>query len=159
MDHDLPTQTLGEHWEDVVADLETTAEELQAEEWRTVTLHPGDVTSIPGDNGPAGLDVMVAGNEFEALQDELEAGAEFTETAVFRRAAGGVMFMVYVLRDPNREVAALFPAFYPQQGEAAQALADHAHDSGQLHVYVRPLNRERVITFTIEKPELVFPSD
>lgn len=160
MDPDLPTQTLRERWEEVEADLDATAEEIAAEGWTTLTLHVGDVTSYPGhDDEPARLDVMVADNEFEALEAHLGAGAQFDETAVFRQASGGVMFLVCVLRDPEREVAALFPAFYPRKGEAARALADHAHETGRLQVVVRPLDRRRSVAFTIEDPELVFPVD
>jgi hypothetical protein len=160
MDIDLPKPALREHWEDVEADLHATAEELAAEGWTTLTLHTGDVTSYPDDaDGPARLDVMVADNEFDALESHVRAGAEFDETAVFRQASGGVMFLVCVLRDPEREVAALFPAFYPQKGKAARALADHSHEAGQLRVVVRPLDRRRSVAFTIEDPELVFPTD
>ncbi|MFB6360480.1 MAG: hypothetical protein ABEH59_04075 [Halobacteriales archaeon] len=160
MDHDLPSESLSEHWEDLEADLEATARELEADGWTTVTLHPGDVTTrIREAESDSGLDVMVADNEFDRLEAELEAEAEFGETAVFRRAAGGIMFLVFVLRDPDAEVAAVFPAFYPQEGDDARTLADRAHETGQLNVFVHPLKRDRVVTFTIEKPELVFPSD
>lgn len=160
MDRDLPTQALRDRWEDVVTDLDATAEELRADGWTTVALHPGDVTTrVRESDASGGFDVMVASNEFDALEAQIEAGAAFEETAVFRRAAGGVMFLVCVLRDPEREVAALVPVFYPQQGEAARALAERTHDAGELHVFVRPLDRERVVTFTIEDPGLVFPTE
>ena len=158
MDVDLPTQALRDHWEDVEADLEATAEELDAEGWTTVALHAGDVTTRLGrDGGQSGLDVLVPGNEFEELRDQVEAGAAFSETAVFRQAAGGVAFLVCVLRDPDRRVAVLVPAYYPQQGEDARLLAEHTHDVGQVDLLVRPLSRDRVVAFTIEDPELVFP--
>ncbi|MDZ7702461.1 MAG: hypothetical protein U5J98_10615 [Halobacteriales archaeon] len=102
---------------------------------------------------------MVASNEFDALEAHLGAGVEFEETAVYRQAAGGVMFLVCVLRDPDRQVAALFPAFYPQRGQAAGKLAAHAHEAGSLRIYVRPLQVERTVTFLIEEPSLVFPED
>lgn len=160
MDDDLPTQALRERWEDVEADLEATAEELSAEGWTTVTLHPGDVTTRVGrDGGSAGLDVMVAGNEFEELTEQVEAGAAFSETAVFREASGGVAFLVCVLRDPDRRIAVLVPAFYPQTGEDARALAERAHEAGEVDLLVRPLSRERVVTFTVDDPELVFPRE
>ena len=160
MDEDLPKRTVRDRWEDVEADLEATADELEADGWTTITLHAGDVTSRTGvGDRPPGLDVMVAGNEFEALEAELEAGAEFTESAVFREASAGVVFLVCVLRDPERRVAALFPAYYPQQGRAAGELAEHAREAGRLRVYVRPLQPERAYTFMIEKPSLVFPDD
>ena len=158
MDEDLPKQALGERWEDVEADLEALAADLDADGWTTVTLHAGDVTTLPGGDGqPAGLDVMVPGNEFESLEEQLETGAAFEETAVFREASGGVAFLVFVLRDPERGAAVLVPAFYPQQGRDARALADHALEAGAVDVHVRPLSRERVVTFTVEAPELVFP--
>lgn len=160
MDEDLPKRAVRDRWEDVEADLEATATELEEEGWTTVTLHAGDVTSRTGiGDRPPGLDVVVPTNEFEELEAELEAGAAFGETAVFREAAGGVMFLVCVLRDPERQVAALFPAYYPRRGQAAGELAEHAHESGRLRVYVRPLQVERTVTFSIEKPELVFPEE
>lgn len=160
MDVDLPTQALRNRWEDVEADLEATAAELEAEGWTTVTLHAGDVTTrVGGDGESAGLSVMVAGDEFDALEQQLAAGAEFGETAVFRRAAGGVAFLACVLRDPDREVAVLVPAFYPQRGRDARTLAEHALEAGEVRLHVHPLRRDRVVTFTIEDPELVFPGD
>lgn len=159
MDVDLPTQSLRDHWAEVEADAEATADELAADGWTTVTLHPGDVTThLGGNDRPAGLAVMVADNEFEAVTAQLEAGATFDHSAVFRQAAGGVAFLVFVMRDPDLEIAVLVPAFYPQRGEAAMAIADATRDAGGVHVHVRPLGRDRVVTFTIDDPSLVFPS-
>lgn len=160
MDVDLPTQALRDHWDDVVADLEATAAELQAEDWTAVTLHPGDVTTRTGrDDAPAGLDLLVADNEFEAVTAQMDAGASFEETAVFRQASGGVTFVGCVMRDPDTRAAILIPAFYPQRGEDAQTLAAHARDVGEVRVHVRPLRRDRMVTFTIDDPALVFPAD
>lgn len=158
MDVDLPTAALRDRWEDLEADLEASADELEAEGWTTVTLHAGDVTTLPDDNPPA-LAVLVPGNEFGPLEDHLADGVAFTETAVYRSAAGGVAFLLCVLRDPDRGVAALLPAFYPQRGRAAQALAAHARDTGEVHFQVHPLSRDRAVTFTIDEPGLVFPED
>lgn len=160
MDVDLPTQALRSRWEDVVADLDATAAELAADGWTTVTLHAGDATTVlPDGDRSAGIDVLVPGNEFAALESTLDAGRTFSDTAVFRQAAGGVAFLVCVFRDPEAKVAALVPAFYPQRGERAMALAEHALAAGMVDLHVHPLSRERTITFTIEKPELVFPED
>lgn len=158
MDIDLPSQALLDRWADVEADLEATANELEAEGWSTIPLHAGDVTTRPTGDHP-GLDVMVPGNEFEAIQAELEAGTSFNETAVFRSAAGGVAFLLCVLRDPNRRVAVLVPAFYPQRGDDALALAEHARSAGMVHLHVRPLRRDRVVTITVDDPALVFPDE
>lgn len=158
MDVDLPTAALRDRWEDLEADLEATAEELEAEGWTTVTLHAGDVTTRP-DGEPPALAVLVPGNELEALEAHLAGGVAFTETAVYRSAASGVAFLVCVLRDPDRRVAALLPAFYPQRGRAAQTLAEHARDTGELHFQVHPLSGDRAVTVTIDEPGLVFPED
>jgi hypothetical protein len=158
MDPDLPTQGLQQRWDDVEEDLRATAAELDADGWSTVTLHPADVTSRP-DADPPGLDVMVPSNEFDDLEAELKAGATFADSAVFRSAAGGVAFLLCVLRDPDRRVAALVPAFYPQEGTGAQALAVHAADAGVVHLHIHPLRRDRVVTFSIDDPALVFPAD
>jgi len=160
MDHDLPSQALEDHWAEVTSDLDATAAELAAEGWTTVSLHPGDVTTHPGgDDRAPGLDVLIPDNEFDALVAELTAGAAFDESAVYRQAAGGVAFLICVLRDPDRMVAALVPVYYPQRGRDAMALADHATDVGDVHLHLQPLRRDRVVTVTIDDPSLVFPRD
>lgn len=155
MDVDLPSESLRNHWDDLVADLEATAEAYEAEGWSTLALHPGDVTTRTDDL--AGLGVMVAGNEFEALAGLLDDGATFTETHVYRSAAGGVAFLVCALRDPARAVAVLVPAFYPQRGRSVEALAERARDAGAVDLHVHPLSRDRVVSVTIDDPDLVFP--
>lgn len=158
MDVDLPSQALRDHWDDLVADLEATAAELEAADWDALALHVGDVTTATtGD--PPGLDVLVPHNEYKALVETVSDGAAFDETAVYRRAAGGVTFLLFVLRDPGRRAAVLIPAFYPQRGDDAAALAEHAHTAGVVHVLVRPLERDRAVTFAIDDPDLVFPDD
>lgn len=158
MDVDLPTQAVRDRWEDLEADLDATAAELEAEGWTTVPLHVGDVTTRPRADPPA-FEVLVPGNEFAALGTHLDAGVAFAETAVYRSAGGGVVFLLCVWRDPDARVAALFPAFYPHRGRDAMALADHARDAGAVHFRVRTLSRDRAVTFTIEDPALVFPDE
>lgn len=160
MDVDLPSAALREHWDDVVSDLEAAAADLEAAGWSTLSLHAGDVTTRPGDGGtPAGLSVLVPSNDFEQLEALLADGATLDETAVYRSAAGGVVFLVCSLRDPDRQTAVLFPAFFPQRGDAARRLAERAHAAGALDVHVHPLSGDRVVTVTIEDPALVFPRD
>lgn len=158
MDVDLPSQALRDHWTGVVEDLEAQAAAYEDEGWSTLALHPGDVTTLT-EGDLEGLGVMVAGDEFSALRSLVDDGVAFTETEVFRSAAGGVAFVVCALLDPDRDVAVLVPAFYPQRGRSASALAERAREAGAVDLHVYPLSRERVVTVTVGDPALVFPPE
>lgn len=158
MDADVPSGAVRDHWDDLIADLEATASELEEAGWTALALHAGDVTTVPSAD-PPGLDVLVPDDEYEALEAAVGDGAAVGETAVYRRGAGGVAFLLFVLRDPDRRTAVLVPAFYPQLGDDAAALAEHARAAGVVHLLVRPLERDRAVTFAIDDPSLVFPAD
>lgn len=156
MDRDLPSSALRDHWQDVIADLEAMAEAYEDEGWTALALHAGDVTSKTGDD-LVGLSVLVPGDEFEALADLMDDGLAVAETEVYRSAAGGVAFLVCAALDPEQQVAVLVPAFYPQHGTSARALAEHAHEAGQVDLHIHPLSRDRAYSVTVKDPSLVFP--
>ncbi|WP_321112703.1 DUF7529 family protein [Halorussus salinisoli] len=141
-----------EFWDDIIADMEATAGEYEADGWDTLQLHPGDVTVlVPGDGDERfGLDVLAPNDEFEQLEALLEDEASFDAYEVFRAMADRLVLFVVAMEDRDREIAVLYPAYYDAQN--AQAMLKAARSAGEMRTYVRTLTDEQ-IEFTHEEPE------
>lgn len=146
-----------EYWEEMIGDMEVTAEEYEADGWETVQLHPGDVTPlVPSQDDPRfGLDVLVPGDEFEAVEELLDGGVSFDAYEVFQASADGLMLFVVAMKDPDAEVAVLYPAYYDIQN--ANQMLKAAESAGEMRTYVRTLTNEQV-EFTHEEPANFAPS-
>lgn len=151
-----PFAKLSNHWEDMLADMEATAEEYREQGWQTLELHPGDVTALAPDeeDDTFGLDVLVPGDEFDDLEARVEGGASFDSYQVFRGEGSGLVLLVVAMEDEANELAVLFPAYFdPSQNsefrEAAMA-------EGAMYSHVRPLDKRNIVTFTHDDPELFF---
>jgi hypothetical protein len=140
-----------EYWDDIMADMEATAAEYEAEGWDTVQLHPGDVTAlVPGeDDQRFGIDVLVPDDEFAEVEALLESGVTFDAYEAFRAMADALVLFVVAMEDREQEVAVLYPAYYDAKN--AQAMLKAAQDAGEMRSYVRTLSQEQ-IEFTHEEP-------
>ena len=140
-----------EYWDEMIADMEATAAEYEADGWETIQLHSGDVTTMtPDEDDPEfGLNVLVPDDEFEAVEDLVEGGVTFDCYEVFRALADGLVLFVVAMEDHDEEVAVLYPAYYDAQN--AQGMLAAAKQAGEMRTYVRTLQRDR-IEFTHEEP-------
>ena len=143
-----PFERVAEPWEAVVADMEATAEGYREADWAVLELHPGDVTV-----DEQGLDVLVPGDEFEALE-EIAVEATFGSYEVYRAAESGMVFALVVLEDTETERAVCCPIYYER--EAIEGVRERIGD-GVLYTHIRPLNDDRTVTFSYEEPELFVP--
>lgn len=153
-----PFAQLANHWDDMIADMEATAAEYREQGWDVLELHPGDVTALAPteDRERFGLDVLVPGNEFDELQTLVEAGTSFDSYKVYRGEGSGLVLLLVVMEDSEREQTVVFPAYYnPAQSTDMQQAA---HDAGTMYSHVRPLDERAIVTFTHDEPALFFPS-
>ncbi|UPW02031.1 hypothetical protein M0R88_08030 [Halorussus gelatinilyticus] len=155
---DIPGTHLraAEFWDDIVADMEATADEYETQGWETLQLHPGDVTALVPDEDDEefGLDVLVPDDEFGELESLLDGDASFDSYEVFRATADGLVLFVVAMEDPDEEVAVLYPAYYDAQN--AQPMLAAAERAGEMRTYVRTLTNEQV-EFTHREPENFAP--
>lgn len=148
-----------ENWDRVVADLEATAAEYEAEGWEALQLHPGDVVALSGEYGDrVGLDVLVPDDEYRELEGLLEDGVSFDAYQVFKAGSAGMVYLVVAMEDSDAEVAVLYPAYYRPADPDTQKLLDRAHDEGELRSYVRRLSGEYVV-LNHDQPELFAPPE
>lgn len=140
-----------EFWDDIVADMEATAEEYEADGWETLQIHPGDVTTlVPDENDPRfGLDVLTPDDEFAEVQQLLAGDVSFDSYEVFRAMADGLLLFVVAMEDADAEVAVLYPAYYDVQN--SQAMLKAAENAGEMRTYLRTLTHDQ-IEFTHEEP-------
>ncbi|QCJ45677.1 MULTISPECIES: DUF7529 family protein [Haloprofundus] len=162
-------------WEAVVADMEATAEAYREEGWETTELHPGDVVPLSnvdigldvedelgGDEtdvseerpGWSGLDVLLPGNEFTAVEGVVEAST-FDESEVLRTRENGVVLAVVVMKASGEKRAVFVPLYYDIADIAGVASA--ARSVGRLEVALRPLSNDQRVLFALDDPELVLP--
>ncbi|MFT4890867.1 MAG: hypothetical protein ACI9YT_001788 [Halobacteriales archaeon] len=146
-------------WDDVLEDMEATAEEYRDEGWQVLEIHPGDVASPDGEEGGRwGLDVLVPDDEFEELEHLIEVEEfAFDESEVYRATGQGLVLLVVAILDHDTEVAVLFPAYYDvNQG---RTMIERATGAGEMHTHLRPLDLENVVTFTHDDPSLFMPPE
>jgi hypothetical protein len=150
---DIPGTHLraAEFWDDIVSDMEATAEEYEADGWETLQIHPGDVTTlVPSEDDPRfGLDVLAPDDEFEAVQELLAGDVSFDSYEVFRAMADGLLLFVVAMEDADAEVAVLYPAYYDVKN--SQAMLKAAESAGEMRTYLRTLTHDQ-IEFTHEEP-------
>ena len=143
-------------WDEVVDDMEATAEEYRESGWDPIELHPGDVTALPPDHERFGLDVLVPDDEFETVRAAVEAeDASFDDVEVYRASTGGTVFLVVAVRDEATSTVALVPAFYGVR--EAQETLEGANERGELPVHLRTLSNEEIVTFEPDDPTPLFP--
>lgn len=149
-----------EFWEDVVADMEVTADEYREAGWTALELHPGDVTVMTQseDDDRYGLNVLLPGDEFEELSTLVDdRGVEFDSYSVYKGMGSGLVFVVVAMESPTDELAVVHPAFYDR--EDAQDMLATADREGELPIHLRPLSADQYVTFTHEDPSAFFPED
>lgn len=148
-------------WEDVIEDLEATAAEYAEDGWETVVCHPGDVTPLPTASAVVndvavdrlGLDLLLPGNEFEAVTDAVE-GVSFEEYDAYRGESGSVVFAVIVMKGDD-DTAVCFPIYY--DADDARVMLKRASEAGELRTYLRPLDDSQRVVFSHADPERLFP--
>lgn len=147
-------------WEEVTADVEATAEEYREAGWSVTELHPGDVAPVPSrldtvESETFGLNVIVPGEEFEAVEELAEAAA-FDSYDAYGAERGGTVFLAVVLLAEEAGQAVAVPLYY-ETSEAAPML-ERAADAGEMRIIVRSLSTERRVVFTQADPESLFPA-
>ncbi|MEF8773189.1 MAG: hypothetical protein V5A23_00300 [Halobacteriales archaeon] len=145
-------------WQDVIADMEATAEGYRERGWTVVEVHPGDVAVPEGrEGGRWGLDVLVPDGEFDEMERLVEGDPAFDESEVYRGKSGGLVLLVVAMLDPDTEHAILFPVYYDEK--RARDVLDRAIEEGELPTHLRPLDERAVVTFRHEAVDLFLPDD
>lgn len=144
-------------WDQVIADVEATADEYREDGWDAVEIHPGEVT-VRTEGDRVGLDVLVPNDEFERLQSLLADGVTLDGCRVFRATNEGVVFLVVAMEGPDAETAVVYPAYYDASDPDVRDLLRHARAEGELRSYLRILTGEYV-ELSHEDPALFVPDD
>ena len=153
MDRPTVPPAVADRWRELLDDAETTAEGYRADGYRTLVVHPGDVTPLSGT--PFGLDVVAPPDEYgtlEALVDD----AAFEASDVYRTEVDDVRLLIIVVEGATggdaTDAAVVVPAFLPV--DAGDDLAARAREEGVMYTHVRPPAEDARVTFTHDDPEL-----
>ncbi|MFC5972692.1 hypothetical protein ACFPYI_15250 [Halomarina salina] len=154
---DEPTSVKGlggvaDYWDDIVGDMETTAEEYRERGWETLCLHPGQVWP---DFERDAFDVLLPDSEYEALVEFVDAG-DVNDYDAFRAEVSMVFFLL-VLRDEQRKRAVLLPGYY-DFGHAKKLYYGMA-EGQSLGISTRRLREDGTVEFVLDRPEQFFPQE
>lgn len=156
-DERAPGGTVGAYWDRVIEDMEATADQFEERGWDALTLRPGDVTPVVGDDvDVAGFDVLLPDDEWHGLLDVVE-NATLDECDVYSTSVENTSFCVVAMQDLTAETAVLFPIYFDRNGDDATALREHAESTGSVRARLRRLQQDRLVTFELAEPALVFP--
>ena len=164
-----PLSGLTELWEDTIADMEATAAEFRDAGWETVELHPGAVTPLPAgetNEGYAdervGLDVLVPGNEFDAvkqavggLDGEEGTAVSYDEYEAFRAEADSVVFVVVAMKSEEAGTTVLIPLYYKL--DEADETVRRVSERDEMRLFVRPLDDSERVVFSQQSPDGLLP--
>lgn len=145
------------YWEQVMEDMEATAEEYRDRGWQAIPIHPGDVAVFSEDLDRTGIELLPPDNEFDELAEAFDDAGGFESAQVLRAETKGSVYVVVVLEDEPTETAVLLPAYY-SPGEQ-EDFVDMIKSEGEVRIHVRPLDERRVLTFTHQDPELFLPEE
>lgn len=145
------------NWQQVMEDMETTAEEYRDRGWQAIPIHPGDVAVFSEALDRTGIELLPPDNEFDKLAKAFDAAAGFESAEVLRAETAGSVYVVVVLEDEPTETAALLPAYYSPSEQ--EEFVDMIQSDGEVRIHVRPLNERRVLTFSHEDPTLFLPEE
>lgn len=152
MDRPTVPPAVADRWRELLDDAETTAEGC-ADGYRTLVVHPGDVTPLSGT--PFGLDVVAPPDEYEAFETLVDDAA-FGASHVYRTEADDVRLFIVVVEGVTGsdagDTAVVAPAFLP--ADASDGLAARAREEGVMYTHVRPPAEDARVTFTHDDPEL-----
>lgn len=155
MSADRPFEAVVGHWDAVVEEMEATAEQYRNAGWRTVEIHPGDVTVVPADNEQFGIVAIAPDDEFAELL-ELVEGRAFDAYEVFRGDTDEMVFALVVVQADDREAAVFLPVYYERNADGEGELRKH---DGELYTRVRNLKGDEVVEFSHDDPEPLFPEE
>lgn len=146
-------------WAGLMDSMNDIAEDYQAEDWSTTVLHPGTVVTYPAEHDQVGFVLVVADNEFAALEAAIDGEpAGFDSFDIYRRVESSAVLLILAIEDNDRRSVVLLPAIY----EAADdpTFEERAVDAGQVTVTVRTLtDAGPEVSFVHEDPDLFFPED
>lgn len=157
-DVDPAADAVTDHWEQVLADMSELAADYRERGWDAYEVHPGDVTTVTeADPDRHGLELLAPDNEFDPIEDAVDAGAAFDSATVYRAMTNGVMFLLVVLEDEATEAAVLLPTYYSPVED--DAFVDYLEGTMAVAIHVRPLDQRTILTFHADDPSLFLPDE
>ena len=148
----VPEAATGNHWKQLVLEMEGMADRHRSAGWATTVLHP-TASGVVDDPEP-GIGVVVPREAFDALDTAVSTRA-VDEYEVLRADLPGEIQVLTVLYTDDAEAAVFLPAAVD-----ADRLADLTDRvEGTLYTHVTPPEEGATISFTHDDPTLFFPGD
>lgn len=146
------------HWEEVIEGIEELSDEYKESGWKTLILHPGDVSTTANEasNQKVGFRLVVPESELDALANTVGDDEEsYNEFEVHNAPADDLLLFVVVVKSTKREEAIIFPLYY--EPEIDREFVEAASEQDMIYTDITNLNQSRQFSFGHDKPTLFLP--
>jgi len=146
------------HWEDILEGIQGLSDEYAEMGWRTLVLHPGDVstTTRKAGNRNAGFRLVVPESELDELATMVdEKAGSYNEFEVRHAPADELLVFVVVVKCPKRKEAIIFPVYY--EPELDREFVETVGEQESIYTDITNLSQSRQFSFSHDKPALFLP--
>lgn len=146
------------HWEEVIEGIQALSDEYEELGWRTLVLHPGDVsTTAKGtSNGKAGFCLVVPESELDALAEMVGEDKEsYNEFEIHGAPADELLLFAVVVKSTKREEAIIFPVYYDPEVDVK--FVEAARGQETIPTEITNLSQSQQFSFFHNKPPLFLP--
>jgi hypothetical protein len=140
--NDVDREAIRSSWQRLIEEMDEMAEELRADGWTPIVLHPGEV-SVVADPETFGIYVLIPDNEFEELESLVDRGGAFDSFEIYKNTGDTYVYAIVSVTNEATESAVLYPIYYTTTER--QQLAAQANEQGEVVTYLRTLSDQRIV--------------
>ena len=146
------------HWDELLEAIDAMTEEYEESGWKTLALHPGDVTTVTDgtEDGEVGFRLVAPQSEFDALTEMVNGDEDsYDEFEVHRGPDDDLLLFVVVVRSAERGRAVLFPLYYDPRMD--RDFVQAVRESDTVSTQITNLEQSKRCSFSHDKPSLFLP--
>lgn len=146
------------HWEEVIEGIQALSNEYEELGWRTLVLHPGDVSTTVSEStsSEAVFRLVVPESELDALAEMVDENEElYDEFEVHGAPADELLLFVVVVKSSTQEEAIIFPVYYDPKVD--EEFVEVASEQETIRTDVTNLSQSHQFSFSHNKTALFLP--
>lgn len=146
------------HWEEMINEIEKITQEYEESGWKTLVLHPGDVSTTLGEtvDQKVGFRLIVPESELNALADIVdEKEGAYDEFEVHRAPDTDLLLFVVIVKSTERERAIVFPIYYDPKMD--HQFVEEVRERETIYTDITNLSGTHEFSFSHSKPTLFLP--
>lgn len=146
------------HWEELIEGIQALSDEYEESGWRTLILHPGDVSTMASEvnDKKVGFRLIIPESELNTLAEMVSGNKEsYNEFEVHGAPADDLLLFVVVVKSATREEAIIFPVYYDP--DADRDFVKMVDEQDTIHTDITNLTQSQQFSFSHKNPTPFLP--